>query len=318
MPILETLGMQAAGAGLGGIMDILGQGFRNRQQYNQAEKLQGLQMQGNRSMMDYQMQKEYEMWLKTNYGAQVAQLQAAGLNPGLMYGMKGGGGVTTGSATAGVQGQAAPVARGMNIEAAMTAAQVELIRAQTEKVKAETPNVPLTGENIKSQTALNKNQLAFNQATFDSRMTEIERNIEKTYQEARRIDQDFGITDEMRNDLVYEQHQKALNSFKEGLLLKAQELNTKQQTEQSKEQVKFIQETTKYIEKYYELEKAKNPAAINQLKALASYLEGETRSIPKEIMEGAGVIGDVIRSIISKGAGGVTPYNPKKIGGSPF
>ena len=41
--------------------------------------------------------QQLSMWNATNYGAQTAHLQAAGLNPALMYGAGGGGG---GSSTA--------------------------------------------------------------------------------------------------------------------------------------------------------------------------------------------------------------------------
>ena len=75
--------------------------------------------------MDYSYGKQMDMWNATNYPAQVEQLNKAGLNPALEYGMKGGGGVTTGSPTTGVQGGAAGnigmgIESGMNPQAAAT------------------------------------------------------------------------------------------------------------------------------------------------------------------------------------------------------
>ena len=52
---------------------------------------------------------QLEMWEKTNYPAQVAQMRKAGLNPALMYGQAGAGGQLGGTAPSGGEG-----ASGMN------------------------------------------------------------------------------------------------------------------------------------------------------------------------------------------------------------
>ena len=49
-----------------------------------------------------------EMWDYTNYENQKKHLEAAGLNPALLYGMSGGGGATA----AGAQGMSAGIASG--------------------------------------------------------------------------------------------------------------------------------------------------------------------------------------------------------------
>ena len=58
------------------------------------------QLRGQRKALEQQNAAALDMWNKTNYEAQMAHLKNAGLNPGLIYGMKGGGGVTTGPSNA--------------------------------------------------------------------------------------------------------------------------------------------------------------------------------------------------------------------------
>ena len=85
-----------------------------------------------------------EMWDYTNYENQKRHLEAAGLNPALLYGMSGGGGATA----AGAQGMSAGIAsghemgikqqgRGMGLQAAAIASQIDLNNSQAEKNRAE-------------------------------------------------------------------------------------------------------------------------------------------------------------------------------------
>lgn len=112
-------GQGAVGAGLG----LMLQGGQDRRQLRQQEKLQNLQMKG-----------AMQMWRDTNYPAQIEQLKKAGLNPGLLYGMGGAGGTTTG----GVQTGHAPVGGGEIMGMGMTTAQMGLLRAQKENIEAGT------------------------------------------------------------------------------------------------------------------------------------------------------------------------------------
>lgn len=85
-----------------------------------------------------------EMWDYTNYENQKKHLEAAGLNPALLYGMSGGGGATA----AGAQGLGAGIAsghemsikqqgRGMGLQAAAIASQIDLNNSQAEKNRAD-------------------------------------------------------------------------------------------------------------------------------------------------------------------------------------
>lgn len=146
---LQQFGLQTAGQIIGGGMGLILGGVNDRRQLRQQEKLQELQIKGNKEMGDYNYMRQKQMWEETSYAAQKEQMEKAGLNPALMYGMGGGGGATTGTGGQGVSGGQAPSGGGeaqamsgmgmqMAQQAAITAAQTELIKAQTEKTKAET------------------------------------------------------------------------------------------------------------------------------------------------------------------------------------
>lgn len=141
MPFLETLGGQAAGAAMG----LMLQDYNDQRQIRQQQELQNMQIRGNKQMMDYGYMKQLQMWKDTNYRAQIQQMKAAGLSPGLIYGMKGGGGITTGSPSGGVQGANAPMGggeiqnmMGMGLQMQMMKAQIDNMNADTEKKKVET------------------------------------------------------------------------------------------------------------------------------------------------------------------------------------
>lgn len=144
MPLLQQLGMQAASNAVGGIMGLALGSINDKRQLKQQGKLQKQQIAGNKEMIDYQMAKELQMWQNTNYGPQMEQLKKAGLNPGLIYGMSGGGGATTGNATASVQGTSAPQGGreiqdmvGMGMQMQLLQAQKEVLQTQAEKNRAD-------------------------------------------------------------------------------------------------------------------------------------------------------------------------------------
>ena len=117
-------------------------GAAQQQEYNR----ETMEMQyGYNSMMQQQgQQNNKEMWDYTNYENQRKHMEAAGLNPALIYGMGGGGGSSTsgaqGSGTAAVGGnemQAGSQMAGMALQNAMIQSQIEVNQAQAEKLKAD-------------------------------------------------------------------------------------------------------------------------------------------------------------------------------------
>lgn len=128
------VGQSVIGAGMG---MLLGK-YNDARQLEQERKLQAMQIAGSKELTDYQQMKQLEMWKATNYGPQMEQLKKAGLNPGLIYGMGGGGGATTGSTAGNVGRSNAPTGGGEAIAMAQTAAQLGLLKAQKENIEADT------------------------------------------------------------------------------------------------------------------------------------------------------------------------------------
>lgn len=155
MSILDQIGAQAAGVGMG----LLLEGHNDRRQLRQEKALQEQQIYGAQKLTDYQYKKQLEMWEATNYAAQVEQLEKAGLNAGLLYGMSGGGGATTGSGGGGAPSKGnAPAGGGevmgmmqmslMDAQRKVLETQAELNQAEADKKRGvDTANVQADTEN---------------------------------------------------------------------------------------------------------------------------------------------------------------------------
>lgn len=188
---------------LGGIASgIIGQGAQKR-----AEKRQ---LENSKKMAEFNQKQALEMWEKTNYPAQIAQMKKAGLNVGLMY--EGGG--TAGQAQANSQtmgmqndqtGQRISEGMGMALNARMQEAQIKLAEAtankteveadklagtDTEESKARTASLLQGIENAKSQKELTDIQTKI--ATIENIeqwMTQEDR-VDRIKSEARKIEQE--------------------------------------------------------------------------------------------------------------------------------
>lgn len=128
---------------------LIGQGIargKDKRQLIQQEKLGQIQMDQNKQMMDYGQGLQMKTWEETGYGAQKDQMNRAGINPGLMYGMGGGGGQTVGSnAASSVAGAQAPSGTGRESEdfagmGMQMMAQMKLLEAQRQNIDADTAN----------------------------------------------------------------------------------------------------------------------------------------------------------------------------------
>lgn len=101
------------------------------------KRMMKLQEEAAKRMADYNKNIQLDIWNATNYGAQKAHMEAAGLNPGLMYGMGGGGGATTGS-PGGAMPESARANIGMGISSGSNAAELALLDAQRKNIDADT------------------------------------------------------------------------------------------------------------------------------------------------------------------------------------
>lgn len=134
--IKNAVGMvPVVGGVIKGIMGMFGKSAAQQQEENQRR-----QIEGSKELLEAQRQKEMQMWRDTNYGAQVDELNKAGLNPALLYGKGGGGGVTVGGGggmPTGMVAESDAATNNTRMQTAMGLANLELIKAQTRKTEAE-------------------------------------------------------------------------------------------------------------------------------------------------------------------------------------
>ena len=123
---MGPIGTAALGIGTGIANQIGNQIF--------GEMNQRRELRGQKKALEQQNAAAMDIWEKTNYKAQMGQLEKAGLNPGLIYGMGGGGGGTVGGSSATAQGQQGNMALGID------AAQIALLNAQRKNIEADTAN----------------------------------------------------------------------------------------------------------------------------------------------------------------------------------
>ncbi|AXH75319.1 MAG: DNA pilot protein [Microviridae sp.] len=131
---LKNVSQTALQTGMGLVLEK----HNDKRQLRQQQKLQDLQISGEKQMTDYNMSKQLQMWKDTNYPAQVDQLKQAGLNPGLLYGMSGGGATTTGNANGNVQGAEAPKGGAEVLQEQSMGIQLQLLQAQKANIEANT------------------------------------------------------------------------------------------------------------------------------------------------------------------------------------
>lgn len=156
---LAALAEQTAGKAVDTAIGMGLQSINDKRQIKQQKKLTDIQVNAQNQMTNYNMERQLELWDKTNYSAQKEQLKKAGLNPGLIYGMGGGGGATTSIATGNVSAGSAPAGGreiadmiGMGLQYKLLDAQRKNIEADTANKQADTMNKPKQGANIDADT----------------------------------------------------------------------------------------------------------------------------------------------------------------------
>lgn len=163
---IESLGQQVGDAGAQGIVgmgmnlldEMLMGNRRRKKQLEQQQKLTDMQVGANKELMDLGYQQQMDMWHNTNYSAQMKEMEKAGLNPAMIYGMGGAGGETgagaVGSAGAGqsdseaTQKMADMQMTGMGLQMQKQRAEIRAIEADARKKEAETKTVESTRDLI--------------------------------------------------------------------------------------------------------------------------------------------------------------------------
>jgi hypothetical protein len=247
------------------------QQFQNQQALN----LQGQQIQQN-------------MWDYTNYENQVRHMEAAGLNVGLMYGMGGGGGQSTGSQSGGSAASGNAPQNMLNPailqDVALKAAQVDLTNAQAKKIESETPTSGNLGdtsiENTKADTALkgvntelNKLQLDVNDKTKDWTIDGIKAKANEAQSIARQALVQANVDEKTQ---YIKQKQIAMDYFKTAI----EKTNIEQLTQESKQRIIQNAEKLKLESRSLDIQTFKNK--IEEFKAnLQSEYPGASNLVGK-------------------------------------
>lgn len=339
MPTTKETWMQAAASSAQGALGIgiqrLGARYDRKQQLKTQEKMMGLQMRGEREMMDYQQKLAMQMWENTGPQGQMEQLKAAGLNPGLIYGMGGAGGQTTGpGGSPSVQGGSAPYVdtTGMGMQLGMAAAQMGLIKAQTEKTKVEADKIggvdtqKTTGEIAKiaqeTQNEIAKGQLMAIQTRIDTVKAKITEATEqeaigiavaelgKLQEEVMQMEVKTHIDRATRNNVIDTVKEELAGVILRNGLTKAQTTTEKGKPAIQAAELEIMAEQAtdivrKGLQRWRELELSGKQAGINEQKELRE--EMTTIGVPEKVVD------DVINGIIMKKV-----LTPEQAPGKPY
>ena len=149
-----------------GIFGIFGAGLNaainsglSDEQWSNQLRLMEIQNRYNEQMAKNNQQRNKDLWDYTNYENQKQHIKNAGLNPALIYGMGGGGGVSASGAQG--QGVTQPTDRsvemklkqqGLGLQLASIASQVALNKSQAEKNKVEANKIAGVDTDVQKAT----------------------------------------------------------------------------------------------------------------------------------------------------------------------
>lgn len=233
----------------GGILG-LGLGMINdSRQVRQQERLSNLQEKYNFRMMAQQQKNQLEMWEKTNYAAQKEQMKKAGLNPALLYGMSGGGGVTTGTGgtPAGPGGQATGQSGEIMglLQMRTQEAQIKLMEAEAKKASTEADKLAGVDtdkgrqdiDESKSRTAINQVhkdilevENMIKQQTAQESINSIQIAMQKASQEYDRLVRENSIGEATYETQIKQAQEDLVQTGLQNALLKSTKKLTDRQT----------------------------------------------------------------------------------------
>ena len=199
-------GIGPAGLGmLQGAFNMLGAGQQHRRQ----RELMDIQYQNQRNLNQQGHQLQMDMWNRTNYGAQVEHMKKAGLSPGLMYGMSGGGGTTAGSqgggsASGGNAVQMHPMDMAnlslIDAERKLKEAQARELDARTDKAGSD---IKVNEQNILESIARSGNISEDNKLKAEQKLKTIsDRKLVESQERLNELKEGKGVTGSAINDMM--------------------------------------------------------------------------------------------------------------------
>jgi hypothetical protein len=159
-------------------------------QHRRQKEYMGIQHKNQKDLNQQAKDLALQQWKDTNYPAQMAMLKEAGLNPGLLYGMSGGGGTTANTGSGGSASGGSPGTMPfMDVNALL---QADLIKAQTLKTEAEAENISGVERELKEAEKM-----------FTNAQTNLANaNLDKIAEETRNLMLDANLKADTYNDYV--------------------------------------------------------------------------------------------------------------------
>lgn len=308
-----------------GIVNMMGQKARERRALRNTEKLMGLQTRNQSELNRQGQQLQLDTWEKTSYPAQMEMLKEAGLNPGLLYGNGGPGGVTGSQGGGSASGGSAPAPQPMPMElgnAMRIGAEIALMKAQAKKAEAEANVIGTTGvpeaqtriseagyrmeniaaitENAKAQNALIQAETEYKQIQTETASKSMEElvnsitlNNQRLVNEITKGANEAKISSETINEAIKQIQQTTVEQSLRIALTKENITKTQEETEKIiKEQTVMITET---VQKWASLSQK------DQEIALQTIANAFNTSLPAKIGQWTGIIGNIIRGSASIG-----------------
>lgn len=334
MPIDKLLGMASQGLGIieqaGNILGI-GQKKQDRRQIEQQQKLTDQQVKAQKELADYQQKQQLDMWNKTNYPAQVKQLNEAGLNPALLYGKGGGGGSTTGTGiTTGTTGgqaansaatqQANTASQGLGLQIGMQQAQIEVLKSQAKlnnaeaekKTGVDTQEAQIRIESLAQginnakaaerltnvQTELNTIDVEIKGKSSEDQIDYIHWQTEKAIQQVLTIARENYIGSSTVDAKINEIQNYAIGIGLQNILTNANINNTNEKTKLTTEQIK--QTVSEIQQKWQDLELKSRGLDQNDKQIEINKFKEEVQANYPNIMNAAGrTIDDLIEGTLN-------------------
>lgn len=181
-------------------------------------------LRGQKKALQQQNAAALEMWEKTNYSAQMEQLQKAGLNPGLIYGMGGAGGGTMGSSSGNIDNSSGGMSGMAMLQSSLIGAQIEKTKADANlantqanklggvdtqlatasigEIAARTANEKLKGDLMELDKTLKGLDAKYQGATVEQRIASVDVELQKSLNVLRQVENATDISNATKDTQI--------------------------------------------------------------------------------------------------------------------
>lgn len=328
---ITDLAQQGAQGAVGAILGLGLGNINDKRQLKQQKRLQDMQIQGQNQLASADMARQLQMWKDTNFSAQMAEIEKAGLSPGLIYGMGGAGGATTGQSAHSVGSGDAPKGGGEAMGMALMTGQMGLLRAQKENIEADTANkrAGATFTEGAQTTATQAQAQNTQQNTLNQKATE---EFTKTQTRIAQLDERLkGETLQDMIDIVDHEEQIAINRMdreaRENVMSKAtyddrvstikadmfgawiRNAMMKQGIAESKQQIEVMKANIKRIiqQNVTDMRQDERNVDENNRRTMQVITDQINKDIPESAKVGIDVVEKAVQAIILKGVLGGKP-----------